>query len=86
MVANPEKNPEQIVKDTPDFQPLHDVTEIEGLISQVLAENSSSVADFKAGRDKAFAYLVGQVMKLSRGKAAPQVVNEILKRKINNQN
>lgn len=86
MVTHPEKDPEQIVKDTPDFQPLHDASEIEALISQVLAENASSVADFKAGREKAFAYLVGQVMKMSRGKAAPQVVNEILKRKINNIN
>jgi aspartyl-tRNA(Asn)/glutamyl-tRNA(Gln) amidotransferase subunit B len=82
MVANPQKSCEEIVAGNPDYQPVHDQKEIEILIDKVIVENSQSVADYKAGRDKAFAYLVGQVMKLSRGKASPQVVNEILKKKM----
>jgi len=82
MVAAPGTDPETIVKNNPDYQPLEDTGSIEPLVDQVLAENPQSVADFKAGRDKAFAFLVGQVMKLTRGKASPQVVNDLLKRKI----
>lgn len=82
MVQNPGKDPEQIVAENPDFQPVHDTKEIELLVDQVLAANGQSVVDFKAGRDKAFAFLVGQVMKLSKGKASPQIVNDLIKKKI----
>lgn len=82
MVAQPGKDPGVIVSENPDYNPVHDQGEIEVLVDKVLAENAQSVVDFKAGRDKAFAFLVGQVMKLSKGKAAPNVVNELLKQKI----
>lgn len=82
MVAQPNKDCEQIVKENPDYMPVHDQGEIGKLIDQVIAEHTQSVQDYKAGRDKAFGFLVGQVMKLSRGKASPQVVNELLKEKI----
>lgn len=84
MVSQPGKHPKEIVDANPDYKPVHDQGEIEKLVDQVLAENAQSVADFKAGKDKAFAFLVGQIMKLTKGKASPQVVNEILKLKINN--
>ncbi len=83
MLAHPEKDPQQIVKENPDFQPMDDTALIETFVNKVLSENQASVVDFKAGRDKAFAYLVGQVMKLSKGKASPQIVNQLLKDKIN---
>lgn len=82
MLACPEKDCEQIVAENPDYQPVHDVAEIEGLIDQVLREHPQSVSDFKAGRERAFGFLVGQVMKLSRGKASPKVVNDLLKQKM----
>lgn len=82
MMANPNKDPEAIVAENPDYSPVHDLGEIEILVDKVLGEHPQSVTDFKAGRDKAFAFLVGQVMKLSRGKASPQVVNELLNQKI----
>jgi len=82
MVASPGLDPEAIVKRNPDYQPLDDAASIEPLVDQVLAQNPQSVADFKAGREKAFAFLVGQVMKLTRGKASPQVVNDLLRKKI----
>jgi Glu-tRNA(Gln) amidotransferase subunit E-like FAD-binding protein len=55
---------------------------IEALIDEVLAANPGPVAEFRAGKDKAFNSLVGQVMKASKGKANPAQVNEILKRKL----
>lgn len=82
MVQAPGKDPEEIVAANPDYRPVHDQGEIEKYVDQVLADNAQSITDFKAGRDKAFAFLVGQVMKLSRGKASPQVVNDLLKDKI----
>jgi aspartyl-tRNA(Asn)/glutamyl-tRNA(Gln) amidotransferase subunit B len=82
MVLYPLKNPELIVSENPDFKPMDNHAEIEALVSQVLAENPQSIVDFKAGRDKAFAFLVGQVMKLTRGKAAPNLVNDLLKKAI----
>ena len=48
----------------------------------MLAENPQSVADYKAGKDKAIGFLVGQVMKKSRGKANPGMVNKLLKEKM----
>lgn len=82
MFASPGKDPEQIVKENSDYQPIQDTSSIEPLVDEVLAANPQSVADFKAGKSRAFDYLVGQVMKLCRGKASPSVVNELLTKKL----
>jgi len=55
---------------------------IEAIVDEVLAANTAMVAEVKAGKEKAFNGLVGQVMKASRGKANPAQVNEILKKKL----
>lgn len=82
MVKQPGTSPTEIVKANPDYQPLQETSEIEALIDQVLAENPTSVSDYKAGKTRAFGFLVGQVMKLSRGKASPEIVNKLLIKKI----
>ncbi|MGE0556743.1 MAG: Asp-tRNA(Asn)/Glu-tRNA(Gln) amidotransferase subunit GatB [Burkholderiales bacterium] len=61
---------------------ISDSGEIEKIIDQVIVANAQQVADFKSGKEKAFNSLVGQVMKASRGKANPQQVNDILRRKL----
>ena len=61
---------------------VSDEGEIEGLINRVLQENPKMVEDYKNGKDKLFGFFVGQVMKESKGKANPQVVNKILKDKL----
>ncbi|MDQ3445740.1 MAG: Asp-tRNA(Asn)/Glu-tRNA(Gln) amidotransferase GatCAB subunit B, partial [Pseudomonadota bacterium] len=61
---------------------ISDLTAIESIVDQVLAANARSVEEFRAGKEKAFNALVGQAMKASRGKANPQHVNEILRRKL----
>ena len=69
-----------------EAQGLKQVTDsgaIETMIDEVLAANQKSVEEFRAGKEKAFNALVGQVMKASRGKANPTQVNEILRRKLN---
>lgn len=55
---------------------------IEAIIDEVLAANAAMVAEFKAGKGKAFNALVGQCMKASKGKANPAQVNELLKKKL----
>jgi aspartyl-tRNA(Asn)/glutamyl-tRNA(Gln) amidotransferase subunit B len=61
---------------------ISDVGAIEKLIDEVLAANPGPVAEFRAGKEKAFNSLVGQCMKATKGKANPQQVNEILRRKL----
>ena len=61
---------------------ITDTGAIEALIDEVLAANAAMVAEFKAGKDKAFNALVGQAMKATKGKANPQQVNELLKKKL----
>ncbi len=82
MVLKPGTSPSDIVKANPDFQPISDTGEIEALVDQVLAANPTVITDYKAGKNKAFAFLVGQVMKVSRGKASPSLVNDFLLKKL----
>ena len=57
-------------------------SEIEGLVEKVLMENPKMLEQYKSGKEKLFGFFVGQVMKLSNGKANPKMVNETLKRKL----
>ena len=61
---------------------ITDTGTIEALIEGVLAANAVMVAEFKAGKEKAFNALVGQAMKATKGKANPQQVNELLRKKL----
>jgi aspartyl-tRNA(Asn)/glutamyl-tRNA(Gln) amidotransferase subunit B len=61
---------------------ISDAGAIERLIDEVLAANPGPVAEFRAGKDKAFNSLVGQCMRATRGKANPQQINEILRRRL----
>ena len=61
---------------------VSDAGAIERAVDEVLAANAKQVADYRAGKDKAFNSLVGQVMKATQGKANPAQVNQILKKKL----
>jgi aspartyl-tRNA(Asn)/glutamyl-tRNA(Gln) amidotransferase subunit B len=61
---------------------VSDAGAIEKLVDEVLANNPKQVEDYRAGKDKAFNSLVGQVMKATQGKANPAQVNEILRKKL----
>ena len=52
------------------------------IIDEVSTKNQDKVAQYKSGKEKLFGYFVGEVMKASKGKANPQLVNEILKKKL----
>ncbi len=61
---------------------ISDAGALEGIIDEVLAANAKSVEEFRAGKEKAFNALVGQAMRATKGKANPQQVNEILRRRL----
>jgi len=71
------EDPEEIVNKKGLTQ-VSDTSEIEKIVEAVIAANPQSIADIKEGKAKAAGFLVGQVMKESKGKANPQIVNEIL--------
>ncbi|MFA5308284.1 MAG: Asp-tRNA(Asn)/Glu-tRNA(Gln) amidotransferase subunit GatB [Dehalococcoidales bacterium] len=61
---------------------ISDTGELEKIVADVINSNVQPVADFKAGKETALKFLVGQVMKASKGRANPQLVNEVLRRKL----
>jgi aspartyl-tRNA(Asn)/glutamyl-tRNA(Gln) amidotransferase subunit B len=75
------KSPEAIIKEK-GLEQVSDKKEIEGIIDKVIAENEKSVNDFKSGKETAISFLVGQVMKASKGKANPKLANEMLRKKL----
>jgi len=79
---NTGKDPEAIVKEKGLVQ-ISDEGQITTIVEQVIANNPKSVEDFKAGKEKAIGFLVGQVMKETKGQANPSVVNKLLKEKLN---
>jgi len=70
------------VIDAKGLRQMNDSGALEAIIDEVLAANPDNVAQYRAGKDKAFNALVGQAMKASKGKANPAQVNEMLKKKL----
>ncbi len=61
---------------------LSDQAAIEAIVDQVLADNATQVAEYRAGKQQLFGYLVGQVMQKANGQANPQVLNQVLRNKL----
>ncbi|NTW27028.1 MAG: Asp-tRNA(Asn)/Glu-tRNA(Gln) amidotransferase subunit GatB [Candidatus Moranbacteria bacterium] len=74
-------DPSQIIEEK-NLGQMDDSVQLEEVVNKVLGANQQSVDDFKAGKDNALKFLMGQVMKESGGKANPQVVMELLKKKL----
>ena len=72
-----DKAPSVLVKEL-GLEQVSDAGAIQAMVDEVIAANPQSVADFKAGKDKAIGFLVGQIMKKSRGKANPGMVNQLI--------
>ena len=71
------KMPKQIVEEK-GLSQITDTSEIEAIVMQVVEDNPGPAQDYRDGTKKAIGFLVGQVMKATRGKANPQLVNQIL--------
>jgi aspartyl-tRNA(Asn)/glutamyl-tRNA(Gln) amidotransferase subunit B len=61
---------------------ISETPQLESIVEQVLVTNAQAVADFKKGKEQALSFLVGQVMRATRGRANPKLVNSLLKEKL----
>lgn len=75
LFENP-KDPEEIIKEKGWIQ-ISDEGAIKEVVSKILEANPQSIADYKAGKDRALGFLVGQAMKETKGKANPQMLNKL---------
>jgi aspartyl-tRNA(Asn)/glutamyl-tRNA(Gln) amidotransferase subunit B len=80
-MANSGNSPQKIIAEK-GLEQVSDTESIEKAIDQVLIAHPKQVADYQAGNQKIFGFLVGQIMKATQGKVNPQKANEILKRKL----
>ena len=81
IMATGDKNPVDIVEEK-GLKQQSDPKELEKLIDKVINENPNKVKEYKSGKEKLFGFFVGQAMKASGGKANPQLINDILKKKL----
>ena len=81
MMIDSDNDPELIVKEK-NLKQESDPKELEKLIDKIINENLDKVKEYKSGKEKLFGFFVGQVMKVSSGKANPKLANEILKDKL----
>ncbi|NLX70204.1 MAG: Asp-tRNA(Asn)/Glu-tRNA(Gln) amidotransferase subunit GatB [Clostridiales bacterium] len=75
------KAPEVIVKEQ-GLEVINDLSILLDVVEKVIKENPNSVADYKKGKKKAMGFLVGQAMKVTKGKADPKIINEMLTKKL----
>ena len=75
------KDPVEIVKEK-GLEQVSDEGELEGIVSKVIEENEKSANDFRGGKENALSFLVGQVMRQSKGKANPKLAGEMLRKKL----
>jgi len=78
LMAKGDQDPEKIIIEK-GLKQESDPKELEKIINKVINENQDKVKEYKSGKEKLFGFFVGQVMKISGGKANPQLVNKILK-------
>ena len=81
IMIDGDKDPELIVKEQ-NLKQESDPNELEKLIDKIINENEDKVKEYKDGKEKLFGFFVGQIMKISGGKANPKLANEILKVKL----
>ena len=81
LMIDGDKDPDLIVNEN-GLKQQSDPKELEKLIDKIIQDNKEKVNEYKSGKDKLFGFFVGQAMKVSGGKANPQLVNEILKKKL----
>ncbi len=81
LFENP-RDPEEIIKEKGWIQ-ISDEGAIKEVVLKILEANPRSVADYKGGKDKALGFLVGQAMKETKGKANPQMLNQMFKEELN---
>jgi len=81
LMMDGDKDPQTIVEEK-DLKQESDPKALEAVIEKIIIDNHEKVKEYKSGKEKLFGFFVGQAMKASNGKANPQLVNDILKKKL----
>ena len=81
IMADGHMDPQKIIEEK-GLKQQSDPKKLEKIIDKVIKDNKDKVKEYKSGKEKLFGFFVGQVMKVSGGKANPQLVNEILKKNL----
>ena len=81
LMIDGDKDPQKIVEEK-GLKQQSDPKELETLIDKIINDNREKAVEYKQGKEKLFGFFVGQAMKASGGKANPQLINEILKKKL----
>ncbi len=81
LMSDGNKDPQKIIEEK-GLKQQSDPKELEKIIDKVINVNQDKVNEYKSGKEKLFGFFVGQIMKVSGGKANPQLVNKILKKKL----
>lgn len=81
VIWDTDGDPEAYVREH-GLEQVSDAGLVESVVEQVFADNPKSIADYQAGKQKAFGFLVGQTMKQLKGKADPKVVNQVIREKL----
>jgi aspartyl-tRNA(Asn)/glutamyl-tRNA(Gln) amidotransferase subunit B len=81
LMMDGDKDPQKIVEEK-DLKQESDPKALEALIDKVITDNPDKVKEYKSGKEKLFGFFVGQAMKVSGGRANPQLINDILKKKL----
>jgi len=81
IMADGDTDPQKVIEEK-GLKQQSDPKELEKIVVAIVSKNQDKVAQYKSGKEKLFGYFVGEVMKASKGKANPQLVNEILKKKL----
>ena len=81
IMADGHMDPQKIIEEK-GLKQQSDPKKLEKIIDKVIKDNEDKVKEYKSGKEKLFGFFVGQVMKVSGGKANPQLVNEILKKNL----
>jgi aspartyl-tRNA(Asn)/glutamyl-tRNA(Gln) amidotransferase subunit B len=81
LMKDGDKDPQKIVEEK-GLKQESDPKALEALIDKVITENPDKVKEYKSGKEKLFGFFVGEAMKVSDGKANPQLINDILKKKL----
>jgi len=82
-MINTGKGAQEIIKSR-DLEQISDTTYLESVVAEVVASNPKTCQDYQQGKENALMFLVGQVMKKTKGKANPQLVQELLRNKLTN--
>ncbi|MCZ7608769.1 MAG: hypothetical protein M5U17_01255 [Ignavibacterium sp.] len=82
-MLNNNSDPETIVKERNLVQ-ISNPEELSEIIKQITAKHPEQVSDYKSGKEKVFGFFIGQIMKETKGKANPKLVNDLLKQILSN--